>query len=74
MKEFAERFDRVYDVLYNAGGLIDYSDAVERFDLMSRIRPEFVAKVREFEAYRQDWITSDRECAAFVVTYFWEGE
>ena len=74
MEKFAERFDRVYDVLYNAAGLVDYSDAVERFELMSRIRPEFSAKLREFEAYRQDWITSDRECAAFVVTYFWEDE
>lgn len=73
MEEFSKLFDTVYNVLYNAGGLVDYSDAVDRFYLMSKIRPEFEAKIREFETYRQDWITSDRECAAFVIAYFWEG-
>ena len=73
MEEFSKLFDNVYNVLYNAGGLVDYSDAVDRFYLMSEIRPEFESKIREFEAYRQHWITSDRECAAFVIAYFWEG-
>lgn len=72
MKEFLERFDRVYDVLYNAGGLIDYGDAVSKFDQMVRIRPAFKAKLQEFESFRQDWITSDREAAAFTIAYFWE--
>lgn len=72
MKEFAERFDQVYDVLYNAGGLIDYGYAVDKFEQMVRIRPAFKAKLQQFEAYRQDWITSDREAAAFAIAYFWE--
>lgn len=74
MEEFNKLYETVYDVLYNAGGLVDYSEAVDRFYLMSKIRPKFEAKIREFEAYRQDWITSDRECAAFVIAYFCEGE
>lgn len=73
MKEFAKRFERVYDVLYNAHwALLNYDNAAERHDQLMKTSEEYATKAAEFVKMRHgDPLTSDRECAAFCICYYW---
>lgn len=63
--EFAREFDRIYGVLYDADGnghSIDYGSDIDAFD-----NQEYPRGVLEaFNAYREDFVSSDRESAAFI--------
>lgn len=63
--EFAHEFDRIYGVLYDADGnghSIDYGSDIDAFD-----NQEYPRGVLEaFNAYRKDFVSSDRESAAFI--------
>lgn len=63
--EFAHEFDRIYGVLYAADGnghSIDYESDIDAFD-----NQEYPRGVLEaFNAYREDFVSSDRESAAFI--------
>ena len=61
---FHDQFNKEYAFLYKHDDRVaGYQEAVEAFD-------DFVAKhgdfVREFAKYRGDFISSDREAAAFM--------
>lgn len=67
--EFSKKFSDNYDWLYNYNGN-DYDDVVAElcfiFDnYYTKKHKDFVV---EFIHYRMDYLTSDRECAAFVLT------
>lgn len=63
--EFKREFDRIYGVLYAAdanGGSIDYGRDIDAFD-----NHEYPRGVLEaFNTYREDFVSSDREAAAFI--------
>lgn len=60
-----EQFKKEYDFLYeNAGAYVaGYDEALEFGDDFIKKHPEFVA---EFVKFRGDYLTSDREVAAFA--------
>lgn len=63
IRTFAKQFAKEYDFLYDNGdNVAGYREAVDFFD-------EFVKRyggfVGEFAKYRGDFISSDREAAAF---------
>ena len=62
--EFARRFGNEYEFLYNnRDNVAGFSDAVREGDEFMKNHREFVS---EFCKYRGDFITSDREVAAFM--------
>ena len=63
MKEFAEQFAKEYDFLYeNHDNVAGYDGAVDYFDDILNGSE----LVKNFVEYRQDFISSDREAAAFA--------
>ena len=64
---FVKRFNRIYNRLYNddISGNADYSDKVRYFD-------NHIIELHDllslFNKYREDLLTSDRKCAAFIMT------
>ena len=66
IQEFAEKFNQEYEFLYdNYDRVAGYDEAVDMFDAMLKSE-NFAAFVEEFGNYRQDFISSDREAAAFM--------
>lgn len=63
--KFLEKFSNNYEYLYNNEGIFDYSEYVNAFDDFVKIHRDFVG---EFAEYRKDYISSDREAAAFMLT------
>lgn len=64
IKEFKEQFDKEYDFLYNNYDRVaGYNEAVDSFDEFASNNKEFVG---EFVLYRGDFVSSDREAAAFM--------
>lgn len=64
--EFTEKFNQEYEFLYdNHDRVAGYDEAVDMFDTMLKSE-NFAAFVGEFGNYRQDFISSDREAAAFM--------
>ena len=64
--EFLDRFNEEYEFLYNAKDRVaGYREAVTAFDKFLKTNREFVG---EFVEYRKDFISSDREAAAFMFT------
>lgn len=69
--QFLSRFLDEYEFLYEAGDRVaGFDEAVQEFDKMIAASENFAAFVREFAAYREDPITSDREAAAFMFTFY----
>lgn len=71
MDKFAEKFYENYDYLYNGGDEKEgYHKMVDRFfDLVySDNNQKFHETLRVFNDSRQDFVSSDRECAAFIMT------
>ena len=64
INEFFKQYVAEYEALYDTQGYIcGFDEAVEAFDAFLPSHQEFVA---EFSAYRGDFISSDREAAAFM--------
>lgn len=64
IQAFLDYFNDEYDLLYdNDDNVAGYRDAVEAFDEFLKGHREFVS---EFVKFRGDFISSDREAAAFM--------
>ena len=64
IQEFLKQFNREYTFLYdNDDHVVGYEEAVSAFDEFLKSDSNLVA---EFSEYRGDYITSDREAAAFI--------
>ena len=64
--KFTEQFRKEYSFLYNnRDAVAGYEEAVRDFDDMLK-NEGFKAFVREFVMFRGDFISSDREAAAFM--------
>lgn len=64
IKQFAKQFNKEYEFLYdNDDYVAGYREAVEAFDNFVEKHAEFVG---EFVDYRRDFVSSDREAAAFM--------
>lgn len=63
IKEFLDQFNKEYEFLYNHNNVAGYDEAVTAFDEFAPNHKEFVS---EFVKYRGDFISSDREAAAFM--------
>lgn len=64
INEFFKQYLAEYEAIYETQGYIcGFDDAVDAFDEFLASHQEFVA---EFAAYRGDFISSDREAAAFM--------
>lgn len=62
--KFLDKFNEEYDFLYdNRDNVAGYEEAVEAGDKFIKQYPDFV---REFNQYRNDILSSDREVAAFM--------
>lgn len=66
LKAFSDKFYQNYDFLYdNNDNVAGYDEAVDAFDNMN---DKEKAILLDFVKYRQDFIASDREAAAFMFT------
>ena len=64
IKAFAKQFNKEYDFLYeNGDNVAGYDEAVDAFDDFVKDNGEFVG---EFAKFRGDFVSSDREAAAFM--------
>lgn len=64
IKKFLEKFNAEYEFLYeNNDNVAGYREAVNAFDEFAKDHQQFVG---EFVNYREDFISSDREAAAFM--------
>lgn len=64
IRSFYEQFVKEYEFLYDNDDMVaGYAEAVEAFDDFITLYPEFVSK---FARFRGDFISSDREAAAFM--------
>ena len=64
IKQFAKQFNKEYKFLYDSDDYVaGYREAVEAFDNFVEKHAEFVG---EFVDYRRDFVSSDREAAAFM--------
>lgn len=62
--EFEKQFNKEYDFLYEHNDNVEgYREAVQSFDEFIKTHGDFVG---EFAKHRGDYISSDRECAAFM--------
>ena len=64
IEKFYEEYCKEYNFLYeNNDNVAGYTEAVQAFDQFLRDHKDFVS---EFVWYRKDFISSDREAAAFM--------
>lgn len=63
IKKFLDQFNKEYEFLYNHNNVAGYNEAVTAFDEFLPNHKEFVS---EFVKYRGDFVSSDREAAAFM--------
>lgn len=64
IQDFLEKFNDEYKFLYDSNGTVcEEKEAVKAFDDFVKQHGDFV---REFVAFRGDFISSDREAAAFM--------
>lgn len=64
IEKFTEEFEKEYDFLYeNNDRVAGYNEAVEAWESFAKNHKKFV---REFVLYRGDFLSSDREVAAFM--------
>ena len=68
LKRFFDVFSDIYEELHNYPAYIDgYDDAVDAFDSFLADHGDFVGK---FAAFRGDFVSSDREAAAFMFALY----
>ena len=65
--QFANFFYKIYCLLYELQAVPGYDEAVAHFDRLAEDNPEII---RALALQRGDFISSDREAAAFVFTYY----
>lgn len=64
IQDFLEKFNDEYKFLYDSNGTVcGEKEAVKAFDDFVKQHGDFV---REFVAFKDDFISSDREAAAFM--------
>ena len=64
IEEFSKQFDKEYEFLYdNDDRVAGYMEAVSAFDEFATQHKKFIS---DFVKYRGDFISSDREAAAFM--------
>lgn len=64
---FGQQFTKEYEFLYeNRDMVAGYREAVMAFDDACNASESFCRFVAEFSKYRGDYISSDREAAAFM--------
>lgn len=61
MEDFCEQYKKEYEFLYD--NVAGYKEAVDTFDEFLKVHQDFVS---QFAKYRGDFISSDREAAAFM--------
>ena len=66
LKKYRDEYKFLYDSYDNVAG---YREAVEEFDFRMEHDKAFNDAVQEFVKFRQDFISSDREAAAFMFTW-----
>lgn len=70
MKEFISHFCDEYDYLYDNDDRVDgFTKAVEAFDYYIENSEHFQSFVAYFNEMRHDFISSDREAAAFIFAF-----
>lgn len=70
IEKFHKKFRKEYKFLYdNYDRVAGYNDAVKEFDYRLHYDSAFNRMVGEFAKYRRDFISSDREAAAFMFTW-----
>lgn len=64
IQKFTDEFQAEYNFLYdNHDNVVGYDETVEAFDDFAESHGNFI---KEFVQYRGDFISSDREAAAFM--------
>lgn len=64
IEKFTKEFEQEYDFLYeNDDRVAGYNEAVEAWEPFAENHREFI---KEFVLYRGDFLSSDREVAAFM--------
>ena len=67
--EFLKKFNQEYNFLYSAPGYVaGYDEAVQAFDDFLGSSESNKKLVADFARFRKDFISSDREAAAFMFT------
>lgn len=73
IQEFAKQFGKQYNVLYDADvqgiPVEGRAGMASLFDRLMKENEKFKTDVQEFCQYRQDFLVSDRECAAFTMVW-----
>lgn len=66
--EFEKRFEENYKMLYqNDFAIKDYNKKLENYNKLVK-KDEVKELLKQFILHRGDFISSDRECVAFVLT------
>ena len=66
-KEFLSKYNENYNYLYNTEDT-QYNEYINIFDNEMKKNEDFKKMVIDFAKYRGDYLTSDRECIAFIMT------
>jgi len=67
LKQFLSQYNKEYKFLYENGDQVaGYIEAVNTFDNLLKTNDKFKDLVLKFSEYREDYISSDREAAAFM--------
>lgn len=70
IEKFLRKFRKEYKFLYdNYDNVTGFRDAVNEFDYRIRYDSRFNRMVQEFALYCNDFISSDREAAAYMFTW-----
>ena len=70
IEKFHKKFKKEYQFLYdNYDHVAGYAEAVHEFDYRIHHDLAFSRMVQEFARYRKDFISSDREAAAYMFTW-----
>lgn len=70
IEKFLRKFQKEYEFLYdNYDNVAGFRDAVKEFDFRIHHNIGFSRMVQEFAQYRKDFISSDREAAAYMFAW-----
>lgn len=70
IEKFLRKFQKEYKFLYdNYDNVAGFRDAVKEFDFRIHHDIGFSRMVQEFARYRKDFISSDREAAAYMFAW-----
>lgn len=66
LKKLSKTFNEIYNFLYENDKFLEYSSLVDGFDFNLKNNDDFKQLVDDFCNYQGDFISSDRESAAFM--------